>query len=186
MPVKIGKCLFAGRVWAVTCLVYGILAQATEAQMASSSQGAAPKPLDSKIVEAWERAGVPISEPETPSDMLHILMSWSPGVLTQLPDLGRPFNLVFSEDELTDTGLKELTRFKSLKGLFLYKSQVTDAGLKELASLKGLEELSLADTAVTDAGLKELSALANLHYLDLSFTRVTGASMRDLIGLKNL
>jgi hypothetical protein len=57
---------------------------------------------------------------------------------------------------------------------------VTDAGLKELARLKSLKELSLFKTHVTDAGLKELAGLMSLQFLDLRKTKVTDAGLREL------
>lgn len=63
-------------------------------------------------------------------------------------DLGR--------SKLTDTGVKELARFKNLISLNLWYTEVTDAGVRELAALKNLTKINLIGTKATNAGVKEI------------------------------
>lgn len=57
---------------------------------------------------------------------------------------------------MTDTGVKELARFKNLTSLNLWYTEVTDAGVRELASLKNLTKINLIGTKATNAGVKEI------------------------------
>ncbi len=92
----------------------------------------------------------------------------------------------FHFTEVTDAGLKELKKLKSLQSLDLTDTKITDAGLKELKELKSLQSLDLTDTKITDAGLKELKELKSLQELDLSGTKVTDAGLKELKELKSL
>src|SRR5262245_11608864 len=75
---------------------------------------------------------------------------------------------------------------KPVVGVDLKSTPVTDAGLKELKKLKSLVWLGLSGTKVTDTGLKELKELGHLQYLDLSKTAITDAGLKELKELKNL
>ena len=58
---------------------------------------------------------------------------------------------------ITDAGLKELTKLKKLTELVLFGcKQITDTGLKELAKLTRLDVLWLSETKVTKAGVARL------------------------------
>jgi len=92
----------------------------------------------------------------------------------------------FHFTEVTDAGLKELKKLKSLQSLDLTDTKITDAGLKELKELKSLQELDLSGTKVTDAGLKELKELKSLQRLNLFGTSVTDAGLKELKELKHL
>jgi hypothetical protein len=50
----------------------------------------------------------------------------------------------------------ELLPLKSLRVLFLSKTQLDDAGLKEVANFKNMRQLELTETTLNDAGLKGL------------------------------
>ena len=89
--------------------------------------------------------------------------------------------LVLSDTELTDAGLKEVaTKLKQLKVLNLNKTKITDEGLKELVTVKNLEMLSLDGTGITDEGLKELYKLKELKKLYLRNTKVTKKGVKAL------
>ena len=53
---------------------------------------------------------------------------------------------------MTEAGLKELARLKSLQRLYLNHCDVTGAGLKDLTSLENLQILNVGGTQVTDVG----------------------------------
>jgi hypothetical protein len=61
-----------------------------------------------------------------------------------------------SSRQVTDVGLRELARHKTLTTLSFWDSPLSDVGLGELARLKNLTSLELVNAAVTDAGLYEL------------------------------
>lgn len=81
---------------------------------------------------------------------------------------------------VTDAGIKELARLRSLQSLDLSGTRVTDAGLKELAVLPKLQVLNLSRTAVSDAGLKHLKLYPRLQKLSLKDTNVTSAGAAKL------
>ncbi|QDU23650.1 leucine-rich repeat domain-containing protein [Urbifossiella limnaea] len=73
----------------------------------------------------------------------------------------------------TDTGLRSLTRIRTLRNLQLLSPAVTDAGLAAVATLPRLETLGVTTgPGVTDAGLDALAAAPRLASLAVG----TGAS----------
>lgn len=56
--------------------------------------------------------------------------------------------------------------------LDLARSQITDEGLKVVSKMRGLERLHLENTAITDAGIAQLGAMTELEYLNLYGTKV--------------
>ena len=81
---------------------------------------------------------------------------------------------------VTDQGIAELEKLRSLKRLTLSYTKCGDEGLKRLRDLAQLEYLDLSRTAVTDAGLVHLVELTNLRVLDLRFTEVTYGGVMKL------
>src|SRR5262249_37583092 len=111
----------------------------------------------------------------------------SKGVVARLPVPTAAFGLDLSGTMVTDAGLKELARFKSLQALKLANvSEVTDGGWKELTALKGLQSLDLSQAMLTDAGLKELAHLKGLQMLNLSATGMTNGRLKELTAFKSL
>jgi hypothetical protein len=89
---------------------------------------------------------------------------------------------------LSDSGMKDIGKIKTLKHLSLSLTNVTPKGLKELTQLKELETLSFAGTydKLTDASLQPIGALSNLTSLDLTYTAITDAGMSHLLPLEKL
>jgi hypothetical protein len=69
--------------------------------------------------------------------------------------------------------LKHLGAFPHLTGLGLSGTSITDEGLRQLKKLRTLDTLTLAETKVTDEGLAELIELKALRTLDVRGTGVT-------------
>lgn len=88
--------------------------------------------------------------------------------------------------KVTDAGLKQLGRLKSLQILYLNRSNISDAGLKHLIGLTKLRKLYLGEAKVSDVGLTGFKGLTSLEYLHLGTTKVTGAGLEHLQGLANL
>jgi len=92
---------------------------------------------------------------------------------------------------ITDKGLAQLAKLKSLTRLRIYKTQVTGDGLavlKELPFLKDLtlDHMNLGETGIAQlAGLKSLERL-NLAYLDIGIRNEDLAHLADLTSLKFL
>ena len=122
--------------------------------------------------------------------LLHTLVKeLSIGHLTKtdapmFPEEGTDLDLSFSQ--ITNRGLKELTRVENLRSLNLGGTQITDTDLKHVGSLESLRSLNLASTPITDDGLKYLAGLSRLRDLGLSNTQITDAGMRELSGVKSL
>jgi Leucine-rich repeat (LRR) protein len=131
--------------------------------------------------------------------------------LNSVPDLPFRFRLeLMFAHEVTDRGLKNISRLKNLEGISLGHTRITNAGLKHLAGLKnltalnlgyikvsddgaailgnfkGLISLSLLDAPISDTGLKRLTNLDKLENLDLSHTKVTDEGLKCLKSFKSL
>ena len=113
------------------------------------------------------------------------LLNKHEGELTEA-DLGRPISLSLENTDITDDGLKEVTKLDLAGGLDLKGTQITDAGLKDVAKLQKLTVLDLDGTNITDAGLKEVAKLQNLTFLSLGGTIITDAGLKDVAKLQNL
>src|SRR5271168_624208 len=97
------------------------------------------KPLPPEIVKAWTDAGAaagwmkmnPTERPkfqaqgkgEAEAIPVFQFSEWKEGVLAKLPDPGVAFGLSLNATQVTDAGLKELARLKSLQALYLNNSQ---------------------------------------------------------------
>ncbi len=135
-----------------------------------------PEPLPKPIIEAWKKLEIPEST-KTDLGLRHYLAAIEPPTTLTLGGW---------EWKVTDAGLKELARTKSLQTLSFTGTQLTGANLKALAGLKNLQDLNLSGTQVTDEGLQELAGLKSLRWLYLVDTQVTDVGLKHLLGLKNL
>jgi len=88
--------------------------------------------------------------------------------------------------KVTDVGLVVLKGFPQLEGLALDSTKVSDSGLENIEALTKLQLLSLASTNVSDVGLKHIVNLKELNMLDLSGTNVTDVGLANLEGLAEL
>ena len=89
-------------------------------------------------------------------------------------------HLTLAGSEITDEGLKSLSRFDKLRVLSLSETGVTGAGMVHLAPLTELESLFLIDTQVDDNGLQPLGGLPALQELYLNGTPVTDQGLDHL------
>lgn len=65
--------------------------------------------------------------------------------------------------QITDSGLKEISKLKNLTKLHLEHTGITDQGLAQIKSLPHLEYLNVIDTKIGDAGLKSIAATKGLR-----------------------
>lgn len=109
--------------------------------------------------------------------------------LQKLPDVPFPFALNLQQTNLTEAGIRELKKFKTLVRLNLAYSPVTAALLHELAELPALQELDLTAVkvpgrgfvgALEEAEMKELARLKRLTTLRLGYVRLTAEGVRQL------
>ncbi len=71
-------------------------------------------------------------------------------------------------ENITNEGVRQLTRLPHLRSLDVRRSQVTDEGLAHLREVKTLESLELPAEGISDRGLAYLSELPRLRSLDIS------------------
>ena len=71
------------------------------------------------------------------------------------------------EGILTEADLEKVTELE------LGGTQITDAGLKEVSKIQNLTHLYLSNTQITDEGLKDMAKLQKLDYLNLYYTKIT-------------
>ncbi|VTS01186.1 leucine-rich repeat domain protein : Putative regulatory subunit (Fragment) OS=Gemmata sp. Wa1-1 PE=4 SV=1: LRR_6: LRR_6: LRR_6 [Gemmata massiliana] len=103
---------------------------------------------------------------------VHLSASWSRKVQFTFP--------------ISTTGLRELSRIKSLSVLSLHRTSFSATDAQELAAFKGLTSLALWGERVTDAVLDEVVKLPSLDTLDLSGSKVTDAGLRRVAAIKGL
>ncbi len=89
---------------------------------------------------------------------------------------------------ITNEGLKEVSKLENLTSLNLSWCNITDDGLKDVSKLKTLTSLSLSGCRkITYEGLKEVSKLENLTSLNLALcTKITAEGLKEVSKLKNL
>ncbi len=95
--------------------------------------------------------------------------------------------LDLSGTKITNSGLKEVSKIKSLMCLILNNnSNITDEGISNL-ELPNLRVLSLSSTRVTDAGVSVLTGMPSLTSIDISnLDKVTVKSIHELSKLPML
>jgi hypothetical protein len=83
-----------------------------------------------------------------------------------------------------------LTRIAKIQHLIWIRMRGTNADEKDLAALAGMKTLQFLDasdnTSVTDAGVASLAGLKNLRYLNLTNTSVTGTGFKDRADMVSL
>jgi hypothetical protein len=100
-------------------------------------------------------------------------------LLKKLPQSDLRFRLDLTETLVTDSGVRELAKFKGLTGLNLnFCPGVTDEAAGTLGRLTGLRDLSLRGTGVTDRGVRAvLPNLPNLTALCIGGDQVTDQAL---------
>lgn len=96
----------------------------------------------------------------------------------------RVIDLAFSG--VTDSHLKELSRFRNLRGMRLDSTSISDEGVKHLCTLTALNRLWMPGTAVTDRGLRHVRDLPSLNSLVLVNTDVTDSGVTHLLSMRSL
>jgi internalin A len=160
--------------------------------------------IDSKVVEAWKKAGAqvgwlahdvaessPLFTPERPKNpqavqAFRLVDAMTLQKVKDLPAPAVPFGLDFSSVMATDADMKAIAGFTKLHTLDLFSTTITDDGLKELAKLEHLHALYLDNTKIGDVGMKALAGMKTLRTLNLFNTPITDVGMKELAGLKQL
>lgn len=91
-----------------------------------------------------------------------------------------------NSDEIGDSDLKYITPLK-VELLGLVGSKITDDGLKELAKIKSLKSLVLNENKkITDSGIANLKEIPDLEILSISETRITNIGLEQIAKIKTL
>jgi len=88
--------------------------------------------------------------------------------------------------KISDDGLRQVARLRTLESLVVRSSQVTDDGLTHLRRLKRLKSIELRDCAATDAGITVLASLPMLEALSIHNVPVTGDCLSALAESQSL
>jgi hypothetical protein len=75
--------------------------------------------------------------------------------------------LEVDSSDVTDSGMKHISRMPDLKALRLFHLQITDAGLETLKTHHGLEELEVTPNEASNVSIPTILALPNLRKLKL-------------------
>jgi len=93
-------------------------------------------------------------------------------------------SLDFSDTDIGDDQLADISRLSDLGGLYLDRTKITDKGIENIKDMAGLIAVSMRRTSITK--LPPLTRLSNLVDLDLAFTDVTEIKTDGLLSLGNL
>lgn len=102
------------------------------------------------------------------------------GRLTKLESLS------VSSSQFTSAHAQELAGLTELQHLGLGYNSLDDAAMPVIAKFKKLKTLGLQECQITDEGLKWIVGLGELTSLQLNGAKITDDGMRNLIGLRNL
>lgn len=105
-----------------------------------------PRPLPESTVKAWKAAGAtvgwikvdeaggPVFQEKAEAGAVPAFRfeKWKDGVVAKLPAPETPFGLDLGKTEVTDVGLKELAKLRSLTTLTLCETKVTDDAVEML------------------------------------------------------
>ncbi len=95
--------------------------------------------------------------------------------------------LMMVSSVMTDEGLARLSEDHLLERLYCFKPKITDTGVKNLAKLRSLKKLELLRVPLlTDATLAHLGGLPDLEEINLSGASISGSGLVHLAGLRQL
>ena len=101
-------------------------------------------------------------------------------------NLPRLATLDLEATDISDEGLRHITKFRELADIELNDIPLTDKCVKHLIQVRKLVFLYLADTEITDVGVEQLAQL-KLRRLDLeNLQGVTDASAEKLSRMRSL
>ncbi len=89
-------------------------------------------------------------------------------------------------ERISNSGMRVVVSFKSLKGLYLKACRITDIGLAKICENLSLEELALSGKKLSDEGLAHLAKIGTLKYLMLSGNNFTDEGVAHLKNVKSL
>lgn len=95
-------------------------------------------------------------------------------------------SLDLSDTDLSDAGMRHISKFTKLKRLSLFYCNVSNSGLRHIAELTCLESLNLDSRDIGDEGLYHLRHLKNLKALDIFSGRITDSGCAMISKVESL
>jgi hypothetical protein len=83
-------------------------------------------------------------------------MQQTDALLSRLPDMPALRILNLSRSDLTNTGIRSLSKFPNIQKLLLYETAITDESVAAMAPLSKLTELNTWRTGITDSAIRNL------------------------------
>ena len=77
------------------------------------------------------------------------------------------------ETQITEEGIRYISKLLKLECLNLYKTKINNRSLKEIAEKKSPKILLIGSTNVTDEGMTHLVTMTQLEYLGLRGNFIT-------------
>lgn len=107
--------------------------------------------------------------------------------LYHLHSLPKLYRVRLGGEFLSDRGIEELSKLKSLQALTIYNSRITDTGLANIPRSADLREFKInSQSILTDRGLKEITKLKQLRVLHIKECKISDVGLADLHQLKQL
>src|SRR5262249_50264525 len=96
------------------------------------------------------------------------------------------YSVALTGDKVTDSALKELSRFAAIDQLAIFSDDVTSDGVMHLVELPELSTLLLSSSRVTDSAVAALSKCKSLKFLSLYESPVSDDGIAALRNCKQL
>lgn len=94
--------------------------------------------------------------------------------------------LDLSDTDVSDLGMVQLGKMKTLKSLSLLYCNITGNGVRHIMGLRNLEYLNMDKREVSDDGLRQVRQLTKLKHLDIFSGRITDLGCGYIAKLPNL
>ncbi|MCE7067547.1 c-type cytochrome domain-containing protein [Dyadobacter sp. CY326] len=160
-------------------------ANATAKNTVSAIQNVKVPAASEKDLSALRKAGLIVNALSQDQNLLEVSAVNTPNFsdkdITLLAPIAEQIAwLKLGDTKITDSALKEMSKFKNLNKLHLEHTIVTDAGIAHLKSLPLLEYINLVNTKVGDSGLREVAAFKGLRSVYVWQSAVTDSVVNEV------
>jgi hypothetical protein len=132
----------------------------------------------SEIREFLRNCRVKITDKQDPNTLTNLNLTMCTKVndetLKYISDLTNLKRLILTNTNLSDKGLKHLTKLVNLNILTLYGvTKITNAGLIHLTDLTSLVYIDVSKSKISNAGIQNIKGLPSLVYINCEQTKIT-------------
>ncbi len=110
----------------------------------------------------------------------------SDAMIPKIADFTELETVIFDKGTLTDRSMSVLAALPNLQHIRLRLSRITDEGLKELAKCRSLWYINLPHSNCTSKGIAELAAIPQLRQLRIASPQLGNSVAKELAKLKTL